>query len=64
MVVAAGEEKPPKDGVMPFPLVRPVRPLNPAPFPKPENVVVEPPVAVVGASENPLKPLKLPPLSL
>lgn len=61
--VATGEEKLPKAGPMLFPLVRPVRPLKPAPFPKPENAVAEPPLAAEDA-ENPLKPLKAPALSL
>lgn len=61
--VVAGEEKPPNDGVMLFPLVRPLRPLKPPPFPKPENPVgVELPLAAV-VKVIPLKPLKVPPPS-
>lgn len=63
---AAGEAKPPKEGVPLFPFVRPPRPLKPPPFPNPENGVG----VGVGAGaelllaaavkEKPLKPLNAP----
>lgn len=47
-----------------FPLVRPLRPLNPPPVPKPENAVgVEAKLAAAGdpvLKAKPLKPLKAP----
>lgn len=58
----AEDEKPPNEGVILFPFVRPPRPLKPPPFPKPENAVT-PPLAAAAAAENPLKPLKAPVLS-
>lgn len=65
MDVAAGDEKPPNDGVMLFPLVRPPRPLKPPPFPKPGKAAgVEAPAAADVLRENPLNPLKAPLLSL
>lgn len=59
--VAAGEEKPPNEGVMLFPLVRPPRPLKPPLVPKPEKAGgVAPPPPPAAVRENPLNPLKAP----
>lgn len=58
---AAREEKPPNEGVMLFPLVRPPKPLKPPVFPNPENAVgVELALAADVVRENPLNPLKAP----
>lgn len=61
---AAGEAKPPKEGVPLFPFVRPPRPLKPLPFPNPENGVgvgVGAELLLAAAvKEKPLKPLNAP----
>lgn len=61
---AAGEAKPPKEGVPLFPFVRPPRPLKPPPFPNPENGVgvgVGAELLLAAAvKEKPLKPLNAP----
>lgn len=55
----AGGEKPPNEGVILLPLVKPPKPLKPPPFPNPEKGAgVE--VAADDAREKPLKPLKAP----
>lgn len=63
--VAAGDEKPPNEGVMLFPLVRLLKPLKPPPpFPKPENAVGgEAALAAAALKAKPWKPLKAPLLS-
>lgn len=63
---AAGEAKPPKEGVPLFPFVRPPRPLKPPPFPNPENGVGVGAGAgaelllAAAVKEKPLKPLNAP----
>lgn len=63
----AGAEKLPKEGVLLFPLVKPPKPLNPPPLPKPgKGVELDGALVVVddGVKENPLKPLNVPPASV
>lgn len=55
---AAGEEKPPKEGVPLFPFVRPPRPLRPPPFPNPANGAEL--LLAAAVKEKPLKPLNAP----
>lgn len=56
-----GEEKPPNEGVVLFPLLRPPKPLKPPAFPNPEKAVGVVEGVVI---EKPLNPLKAPPPSL
>lgn len=57
---AAGEEKPPKEGVTLFPFVRLPRSLKPPPFPNPENGVGAELLLAAAVKEKPLKPLNAP----
>lgn len=67
VVAAGGDEKPPNDGAMLFPLVRLPRPLKLPPFPKPEKAAgAEAALAAAAAAAlaaKPLNPLKAPPPS-
>lgn len=65
VVAAGGDEKPPNDGAMLFPLVRLLRPLKLPPFPKPEKAAgAEAALAAAAVlREKPLNPLKAPPPS-